>query len=194
MSGSPRRSLPSRLAGRPSLVALFAGVAAIVALDQVTKAIIVRTLAIGESRTIIDGLLRISHVRNHGAAFGLLSAVPWLVTVAALIGVTIAVIVMIRTPSPLVAYGAALVVAGAAGNLADRAFRDFPFRGSVVDFIDFRYWPAFNVADMAVTTGVVLLLVASFVLPDGTPDKRGDDQHEQTGDERSRANADDPGR
>jgi signal peptidase II len=124
--------------------------------DQLTKAAVVGSLAEGESRPIIGDVLRLSHVRNTGAAFGLLKGFGGVIVLAALVGVVAFAAVVVRDPSPLSVFGAATVAAGATGNLVDRLFRD----GGVVDFVDFRFWPAFNVADSAITVGAVVLLVA----------------------------------
>lgn len=143
---------------RLRLVAVMAGV---VVFDQLTKFLVVRELAVGESRPLVDGLLYLSHVRNPGAAFGILRGVPGLLALAAVAGVVAFLFIVARDPSPLVGAAAALVAGGALGNLLDRALRPWPFRGTVVDFVDFRFWPAFNVADAAITVGAGLLFAAS---------------------------------
>lgn len=148
-------------------LALLAGV--VVALDQFTKLIITRTLTVGESRTVIDGVLSISHVRNTGAAFGLLRGRSGLLALAATVGIVILVGVIVRHPPRLTGVGAALIAGGAVGNLLDRIVRDWPLNGSVVDFVDFRYWPAFNVADSAITIGALIFVVAGFRERDEEP-------------------------
>jgi signal peptidase II len=125
----------------------------VVLLDQVTKTLVVRALAEGESRPLIGDVLRLSHFRNTGAAFGMLRGFAGVIALFAVVGVVVFAAVVVRDPSPVVAYGAALVAAGAAGNLIDRFFRG----GGVVDFVDFSFWPAFNVADSAITVGAILL-------------------------------------
>lgn len=135
---------------------------AVVVLDQLTKLAVVVSLDVGESRPLIGDVLFLSHVRNTGAAFGILPGASGILAVVALAGILVGVLVLSRRPARIVAVGTALVAGGALGNLIDRVARGFPFHGSVVDFIDFRFWPAFNVADSAVTVGVGLLLLASF--------------------------------
>lgn len=137
-------------------------VLAVVAADQLTKLAVVRTLAPGDSRVVIPGVLWLSHFRNPGAAFGLFRGVPGVLMLAAVAGIVAFAFVIARDPSPVAGLAASLVAGGAVGNLLDRAFRPWPFRGTVVDFVDFRVWPAFNVADMAITVGAGLLLIASF--------------------------------
>ena len=145
--------------GRGKLAAVAA---AVVGLDQLTKAIVASTLAEGESIHLIGDFLRLSHFRNSGAAFGLLRGYGGVFALAALVGVVAFAGVVVRRPPPLVGFAAALVAAGALGNLLDRLFRGAPGRGTVVDFIDFRYWPAFNVADSAISIGAVLLILATW--------------------------------
>lgn len=101
------------------------------------------------------GLLRIHFVRNTGAGFGILQGWTWLLALISLL-VVIAVIFYYKrvekkmVPQLLVA----LFLGGAVGNLFDRAFRGF-----VIDFIDFGFWPAFNIADAAITVGAIGLIV-----------------------------------
>jgi signal peptidase II len=128
---------------------------AVVALDHLTKFAVVRTLAEGESRPVIDDVLRLSHIRNSGAAFGSLRGFGGVLVLAALVGVIAFAAIVVRNPEPLTAIAAGFVAGGAAGNLIDRIFRP----GGVVDFVDFRFWPAFNVADSAITVGAILLLL-----------------------------------
>jgi signal peptidase II len=125
-------------------------------LDQLTKSAVVATLAVGESRPILGDVLRLSHIRNTGAAFGLLRGFGGVIALAATVGVIVFAAIVVRQPPVLTGLGAALVAAGATGNLIDRIFRG----GGVVDFVDFKFWPAFNVADSAITIGAILLLSA----------------------------------
>ena len=140
-------------------------IAAIVLLDQATKAIVVRSLELHQYVPLVDGLLSLSHVRNRGAAFGLLSDwdVPYqsaLLAVLSLAALLAIAFYFMRLPAtarlPRVAL--ALVLGGAVGNLIDRVRL-----GYVVDFVHVywrRYqWPDFNVADSAITVGVTLLVL-----------------------------------
>jgi signal peptidase II len=130
---------------------------AVVGADQLVKAAVVSALSEGESRSLIGDFLRISHFRNTGAAFGMLKGLGGVFALAAIVGIVAFAAMVVRRPPLWTGVGAALVAAGAAGNLADRIFRD----GGVVDFVDFRFWPAFNVADSAITIGAILLLFSS---------------------------------
>ncbi len=131
--------------------------AAVIVCDQVTKAAVVATLAEGESRRLIGDVLRLSHIRNTGAAFGMFPGLGGLFGLAALVGVIVFAAIVVRRPPFWTGIGASLVAAGAIGNLIDRLFRT----GGVVDFVDFRFWPAFNVADSSIFVGAFVLLASN---------------------------------
>jgi signal peptidase II len=137
----------------------------VVALDQVTKAIVRRSLPLAASVTAIPGLLDFTHVRNTGAAFGILNTADFqfkgvviaLIAVAALVGVA-AYAAGLAREQLMARLGLSLIIGGAAGNLIDRVFV-----GSVVDFVDV-YWGihhfwAFNVADSAITIGAAIMIL-----------------------------------
>jgi signal peptidase II len=149
--------------------------AAIVLLDQGTKALVVRSLALHEYVPLVDGLLSLSHVRNRGAAFGILSDwdLPYqTVLLSALsLGALLAIAAyFVRLPANarLPRAALALVLGGAVGNLVDRVRL-----GYVVDFVHVywrRYqWPDFNVADSAITVGVTLLVFDILRSPGPSP-------------------------
>ncbi len=144
--------------------------ASVIALDHITKLLVVRSLAVGESRQISGDFLRITHVRNTGAAFGLLKGSGGILVLAALVGVILFAAAVVRQPTMPAAAGAALVAAGAAGNLLDRLFRE----GGVVDFVDFSFWATFNVADAAITIGALLILIAG--MGERARENTGDDE------------------
>jgi signal peptidase II len=128
--------------------------AAVLALDQLTKAIVRSSMTLGESRHVIGGLLDISYVHNKGVAFGALAGGGAIV--AALTGVALGAIVVYFVMRSRTAYlwlPVGMLLGGALGNLLDRA-RD----GAVTDFIDPVWWPAFNVADACIVLGVLGLL------------------------------------
>lgn len=136
---------------------------AVVALDQVTKGIALARLIPGAPVVVVDGWLSLTLVLNPGLAFGVLGGVPagwrWVVAVLSLGALVVLARVALRVlpgggwAGP-VAVG--LIFGGAVGNLIDRARF-----GAVVDFVDVHWrqyhWPAFNVADSAITVGVALL-------------------------------------
>lgn len=137
----------------------------IVIVDQLTKAAVRATLPLHTSITVMPGFLDVTHVRNTGAAFGILNAAdfPFKTVVIALIATAALVGVGLYAASlahhQLVArVGLALIIGGAAGNLLDRIAV-----GSVVDFVDvywrtYHFW-AFNVADSAITVGVAIMML-----------------------------------
>jgi signal peptidase II len=134
-------------------------VVGIVLLDQVTKAVVVATLADGPLSIIGDTVeLRLS--RNPGGAFSLLTGFTPLLAVLAVIVAVVLVRVAQRMTDPVMVVALSLVLGGAIGNLLDRVFRSPSFlRGEVVDFIRVGGFPSFNVADSAITIGAVLLVV-----------------------------------
>jgi len=137
---------------------IVACVAAIVlVVDQLSKALVLTFLAPGAPHAevvILPGLLRLYYVENTGAAFGLFQGKNPLLAFLAF-GVVVALVVWFRELVRfwLGALALGLQLGGAVGNLIDR-FR----HGFVVDFIDFSFWPTFNVADSAITIGVLMLL------------------------------------
>jgi len=130
----------------------------VVLVDQLVKWWVVSTLP-GKPIVLIDGVLQLGYVTNSGAAFGLLrgaGSVIALVAIATTVGIVMA---MGRLPGRVESIAMGLVLGGAMGNLGDRLFRGAGlFDGRVVDFIDFRFFPAFNVADSAITIGAGLLI------------------------------------
>jgi signal peptidase II len=137
---------------------------AVLVVDQLTKAWAVNALADGPI-VIIEDFLRLRLTLNTGAAFSLFArSGPVLGLIV--IGVIILIVVSLRDAGSLgEAIGLGLVLGGALGNLTDRVFRgDGLMDGAVVDFIDFSFFPTFNMADSAITVGVIVLLVSTFVL------------------------------
>ena len=132
----------------------------IVTVDQATKAMVKSSLALHESVTIIPGFIDFTHVLNSGAAFGILNGVEFpfktvliaVIAMAALVGVALYA-ASISHHQLIARVGLALIIGGAAGNLIDRATE-----GAVIDWIDPVAWPAFNIADVAITFGVLSLV------------------------------------
>ncbi len=149
-------------------IILLATVAAVVPLDFATKAYISSTMFLHESFAVISGFFNITYVRNPGAAFSFLADAPPVFRLYFFVTVTVfamALIVyhIVRTKyeEPLMTFGLSLILSGALGNLIDRVRS-----GEVIDFIDVYiksyHWPAFNVADSAITVGAFLLLLEVF--------------------------------
>ncbi|MCX7634531.1 MAG: signal peptidase II [Syntrophales bacterium] len=146
--------------------------------DQATKYIIDSTMTLHSSFPVIPGLFNITYIRNPGAAFGFLADASPLFRGVFFILVTILAVGLIvyylqtqPVHSPLMTTSLSLILSGALGNLIDR----IRF-GEVIDFLDFyignAHWPAFNVADSAISVGAVLLfftMVKGEKKPSGGP-------------------------
>lgn len=138
------------------------GVAAVwLVLDQITKSWAVSRLS--DNRVIeVVGSLQFSLSYNSGMAFGRGQGMGPVIGVVALLVVVFLLVGLRVEGSRLGIVAVGLVVGGAAGNVVDRLFRgDRWFRGAVVDFIDLQWWPVFNIADIGVTVGGLLLVVSS---------------------------------
>jgi signal peptidase II len=140
------------------LALVAVGLSAVLA-DQLTKQIVVSQLALGESVDVL-GPLAIHHVRNTGIAFGLFSAWATAITILTALAVAWMVGYFARAGArhPVLPVALGLLIGGSAGNLIDRVRL-----GHVTDFLDLRYWPAFNLADVFIVTGVAILLAALFL-------------------------------
>ncbi len=145
----------------PKLRTLLIALAVIVPLDQLTKLWVVRSVSPWEPITLIEGLFRITHARNPGAAFGLAQDLPVWIFIA-LTGVALWMITSfyrsLQADDVRQAVSLGLILGGALGNLVDRLAR-----GEVIDFLQFDLqlfiFPDFNVADSAIVIGVALLLL-----------------------------------
>ena len=133
----------------------------VLVLDQLTKYFVNAHLAPYASITLIENFVHLSHVRNPGGAFGVLSWVhpKFFIVISGLaIGIVVVFFASLEKTQRLPATALSLILGGAVGNLIDRVRL-----GSVIDFIDVHWhtlkWPAFNVADSAITIGVVLLII-----------------------------------
>jgi signal peptidase II len=153
-------------------ITLLSVAAVVVGLDQLTKLWIMVSIPLYEQKIVIAGLFNLVHVTNTGAAFGLLAGdhAWWrqaFFVIVALAALTFILLVyrQIRSRGLVFVIAIGLIAGGAIGNLIDRVRF-----GAVVDFLDFYFgkyhWPAFNVADSAITIGVGLFLVASMVTPE----------------------------
>lgn len=132
-------------------------------LDQVTKIAIIANLKPGESIPVMGNFFALTYVTNKGGAFGLFSGHPWFfVALAGLMVLAgIAFIPKIWKLPGILKFSLGLLVGGAIGNLIDRLRFGF-----VVDFLDFRIWPTFNVADIAICVGVGLLVIQLLSIKD----------------------------
>lgn len=136
-------------------------VGTVLVLDQITKYFIQTHVRLYDIIPVVPGFFNITHVRNKGAAFGILSTLPEFWRSAFFITVTLIAVaaisaLIVKTHERLPLYAFSLIAGGAIGNVVDRIRY-----GEVVDFIQWYvksfYWPSFNVADSAISIGVVLL-------------------------------------
>jgi len=153
-------------AALPRSTRWFGAAAAIVAVDQLVKALVLARFAPGEALEL-TGFFNLVLVFNRGAAFSFLAReagwqTPVLVGFALVASVVVAVLILRNAAKPLLCGALASILGGALGNAIDR----LRF-GYVVDFLDFHalgwHWPAFNVADSAITIGAVLLILDGLV-------------------------------
>ena len=131
----------------------------IIVLDQLTKYLALKYLSPHQSIPLIPDVFHLSLVRNSGIAFGLFGDRANLLTavvIVCLLGLIILAFQM-RRAGLLERVALGFILGGAAGNLIDRMIS-----GHVVDFLDFRIWPVFNLADSFITVGVALFLILSF--------------------------------
>jgi signal peptidase II len=138
-------------------------VGAVLVLDQLTKYLVEKHIRMYETITIIPGFFNLTHVRNRGAAFSLLSGAPagfrsvFFITIT-LIAVAVIAVLIKKTQERLQVMSFSLIAGGAVGNVIDRIRY-----GEVVDFIQWYIrsysWPSFNIADSAITVGVTLLAI-----------------------------------
>ncbi len=153
----------------PGKRALWILAALILLLDRASKMAVASWMPPGDSESVLDGFFNLVHARNTGIAFSLFAdSAPWFrdfVLPAFSILAIVVIVAMFRKFEEIPGrsrLALALILAGAAGNLYDRLLY-----GYVTDFLDFHvasyHWPAFNVADSALTTGAILLLLDSFL-------------------------------
>lgn len=138
----------------------------VIALDQLTKQLITRTMEIGDSNPIINNFLYLTYHRNEGAAFGILQGQMiffYIVTAIAVIGIVIWLSKLDMKKEKVLAVALALILAGTIGNFIDRVIYQ-----AVIDFVHTVWWgnsfPIFNVADVALTVGAILMAFDVIVL------------------------------
>lgn len=143
--------------------------AGVVALDQLTKLVVVNSIDIGERNEILP-ILDLVHVENEGVAFGFLGDSSEGLVLTVTLGALALVIgwFTFNRDRPLAWLAVGLLAGGALGNLIDRVSRD-----GVIDFIDFPAWPSFNVADIAITLGALTLALIALAGPEGDREADG---------------------
>ncbi len=159
--------LPDRQTGpdRKKYLNLILIAGTVVILDQITKYLVLQNMPLYHSIPVIPGLFNLTHIHNPGGAFGFFAGQSLVVRkIVFLLMSSIAAVLVLyfyhQTPRtfPWLRVGLSLIFGGAVGNLIDR----FRF-GKVVDFLDFylgsAHWPAFNIADSAITVGVTIFII-----------------------------------
>jgi signal peptidase II len=133
----------------------FAIAALVFILDRIAKSAVIHYVSGGTSLPVLDGIFHITLVHNTGAAFGILRGGGWLFMLTSLAAIAaISFYALVKKPvKKSLAISLGLVMGGAAGNLFDRILY-----GHVIDFLDFRVWPVFNIADSCITTGTAVIL------------------------------------
>lgn len=126
--------------------------AAILAVDQLTKALVRADVDIGDENAVFPGV-QIVHVLNRGVAFGALAGKPIVMVIVLIALAGLVLWFALHSTRPYVWIPTGMLLGGAVGNIFDRV-RD----GAVTDFIKIPLWPAFNLADVAIVTGVITLL------------------------------------
>ncbi len=132
---------------------LFIIVCTVLSLDQLTKFLVTRNLFIYQSKPVIKGVFHLTLIHNRGAAFGIFkNQVPLFIFTSIFAIILIYFNLKDRKLNKIYSVSLSLILAGAFGNLIDRIFFGF-----VIDFLDFRIWPVFNIADSAITIGAIML-------------------------------------
>ena len=127
----------------------------VIVIDQLAKLAIRQSLALNESEVLIPEFLSLTYSTNTGAIFGMLRGMnTLLILVGLFIVIWLIYYVYAETKSENTSYFFALIIGGAISNLIDRIVY-----GSVIDFINFYFWPTFNIADSAITVGVIAIVI-----------------------------------
>ena len=159
-AGAERSGARRRLS-RGTVLGIIAAIAAVLAIiDQISKNWAEANLPLLDPQPFLGEFLQLTLLYNTGAAWGMGSEITPVVTclqLAIVAGVIIFAVKAVRSPWYTVALG--LILGGALGNIHDRLLRDpSPFHGAVVDFLELPNWPVFNIADMAVVGGAILIM------------------------------------
>lgn len=130
--------------------------------DLGTKVLAVRELSDRAPVEVVGSLLRLNLIRNPGAAFSTGTSLTPVIAVFAVVAFVVVVVLATRVRTAGWAWALGLLLAGIAGNLTDRLFREpGPLRGHVIDFLQLPHWPIFNVADICINAAAVLIVIQS---------------------------------
>lgn len=137
-------------------IIIFSTAFIIAILDQFSKFLIKQNFQLNHSIPVIKNILHLTYVTNTGSAFGLFKGLNLFFIIFSIIVIAVVLYNLknIKKNEKLMQFAVGLLLGGTLGNLIDRIAY-----GAVIDFIDFRIWPVFNVADSAVSISVVLLIV-----------------------------------
>jgi signal peptidase II len=129
-------------------------------MDQALKVFVVEYMSLGQSIPLF-GLLKLTYVRNTGAAFSLFSGYSPYLALLSLLIILVVIHFHYRVPekSYFLQTGMAFILGGSLGNLMDRVYRSY-----VVDYIDVGFWPVFNLADVAINVGVLIVIIEIIIL------------------------------
>lgn len=140
----------------------FIIIAFILIADQGIKYLIRAAMELNQSIPLIDGIFHITYIHNYGAAFSILqNKTVFLIAVQVIVisGILVYLVKKRKTEHPMLLLSLAMIVAGGLGNLIDRAVN-----GYVVDFLDLRFWPIFNIADISVCVGCGLMVLYVLII------------------------------
>ena len=148
---------------RSSRLGLLLGIAVVAWLvDLTTKVVAERELADRGPVDVVGSLLRLNLTRNAGAAFSTGESLTPVIALFAAAAFVVVLVLATRVRTTGWAWALGLLLAGIAGNLTDRIFREpGPLRGHVIDFLQLPHWPIFNVADMCINAAAVLIVLQS---------------------------------
>jgi len=147
---------------RASLLWATAIAVAVFALDQGIKSFVEGSMQLGQSISLVPGLLDLTYIKNDGGAFGILGGSRLLLLAGSAVAVIVVLWLLLSgRPTRLATLGCGLILGGAAGNLLDRLGS-----GEVTDYVHFSFWYIFNAADAAIVVGVGLLLLSALRGPE----------------------------
>lgn len=129
----------------------------IILADQAAKYLVRMEMTLNQSIPLINGVFDLTYIHNYGAAFSILEGKQFLligITFLAVVAITVYIVRKRKTAHFTLLLGLSMIVGGGCGNLIDRILQ-----GYVVDFLNIRFWPIFNLADMAVVSGCLLLMI-----------------------------------
>jgi signal peptidase II len=147
---------------RASLLWAVAIASAVFIVDQVIKFLVESSMRVGQSISLVPGLLDLTYIKNDGGAFGILGGSRLILLAGSAIAVVVVLWLLFSgRPTKLTTLGGGLILGGAAGNLLDRLGS-----GEVTDYVHFSFWYIFNAADAAIVVGVGLLLLTALRSPE----------------------------